>query len=410
MPTLSPVNSQIPPHGGRLCERLVHGDGAHQLLEEANGLHSIAIDRRDLANLRLLGLGILSPLNGFMTQPEYDSVVEHMRLSDGLPWTIPITLQIGAIEASQLRTTQRVSLVFGKRIIAVMDIADVYEPDRTIEAKRVYGTDEPQHPGVNIVYEQGEFYVGGDVHVIDLAFDLEGEIAPYFISPRQTRKLFTERNWRRVVAFQTRNPIHRAHEYLQKCALEMVDGLFINPLAGETKSDDIDVFTRFDCYEQLITNYYPKDRVLLGAFPASMRYAGPREAVFHAICRKNYGCTHFIVGRDHAGVGSYYGTYDAQRIFDEFRPDEIGIEPIRFDHAFFCRVCGSMASSKTCPHPDKDHMTLSGTKVREMIARGQSPPPEYTRPEIAKTLIRKAGKGATAHAGGNRKTRRRVKR
>jgi len=378
---------QIAPHGGELCERLVSKEESPQLEYEAQTLPRISIGRRTLSDLRLLGNGALSPLKGFMTRAEYERVIHEMRLPNGLVWSIPITLQIGALEASELKAANRVALTYQGRTVAVMEIAEVYQPDRTEEALSVYGVDDPRHPGVNALYEQGEFYVGGDVKVLDLLLSEEGKLAEYCLSPRQTRELFAARKWQRVVAFQTRNPIHRAHEYLQKCALETVDGLLIHPLIGETKADDIDAATRFRCYEEIVTGYFPQEKVLLGAFPASMRYAGPKEAIFHAICRKNYGCTHFIVGRDHAGVGSYYGTYDAQLIFDRFDPAELGIEPIRFEHAFYCRICRGMATSKTCPHEAAHHVVLSGTKVREMLGKGEAPPPEFTRPDVAKILI-----------------------
>jgi len=335
----------------------------------------------------MLGMGAYSPLQGFMGREDYERVVEEMRLANGLVWSIPVTLAAGALEMRDLKGASRLALTYRSRPVAVMEVTEVYQPDKAREAVEVYGVDDPRHPGVRALFEQGEFYLAGPVAVLDLALDEEGELAPYFLAPRETRRLFSERGWKSVVAFQTRNPIHRAHEYLQKCALEMVDGLLIHPLVGATKEDDIDAVTRFRCYRRLIDSYFPAERVLLAAFPASMRYAGPREAVFHALCRKNYGCTHFIVGRDHAGVGSFYGTYDAQRIFERFDPAEIGIHPLKFEHAFFCKKCGGMATARTCPHSESDHVTLSGTKVRELLQQGEAPPPEFTRPEVAEILV-----------------------
>lgn len=381
-------SSPIPPHGGALVERLVAPQQREELVREAAKLPQLPIDRRVLSDVRMLGIGAYSPLEGFMRQEEYDRVVWDMRLPSGLVWPIPITLAIGAVEAHDLNGAQRAALTYRGRPVAIIEIADIYQPDKRIEARQVYGVDDPRHPGVRAVYEQGEFYLGGPVHVIDLALDLEGELAPYFLSPKETRQFFHERGWRSIVAFQTRNPIHRAHEYLQKCALELVDGLLVHPLAGATKEDDIDVTTRFACYKKLLEDYYPAERILLAAFPASMRYAGPREAVFHALCRQNYGCTHMIVGRDHAGVGDYYGTYDAQKIFERFSPGEIGIQPLPFEHAFFCTACQGMATRRTCPHDDSRHVILSGTKVRQMLQNGKMPPPEFTRPEIADILMR----------------------
>lgn len=379
--------SLIPPHGGALVERLASPQEHDRLLAKAHELPKVPIGARELSDLKLLGNGAFSPLDGFMGRRRYESVVSEMRLESGLVWSIPITLAVDSVTYRELRGADRIALCYQGTIVATLDVVEAFVPDKVREALSVYGTDDPAHPGVNALYASGEHYLGGPVTVFRAAYGF-GPLQNAELSPRQTREAFSQREWRTVVAFQTRNPIHRAHEYLQKCALEIVDGLLIHPLVGETKSDDLDAPTRFLCYEKVVTHYFPRQRVLLSAFPASMRYAGPREAIFHALCRKNYGCTHFIVGRDHAGVGSYYGTYDAQLIFNRFRPEEIGITPLKFEHAFYCRACAGMASAKTCPHGSENHVILSGTAVREMIRRGEAPPPEFTRPEVAEILIK----------------------
>jgi sulfate adenylyltransferase len=370
----------IAPHGGELVDRTVSGDEAARLEQEARSLPRVRLTEKQTADLDMIASGALSPLTGFMVRADYDRVVEDMHLANGLPWAMPVTLAAPA-DASGDRLALESS---DGELLAVMDVAERFTADREREAELVYRTTEDAHPGVAQILAEGGDLVGGPVTVFRRP-------APAFpersLDPADTRAAFEERGWTRVVGFQTRNPVHRAHEYIQKCALETVDGLLLHPLVGKTKGDDIPADVRMKCYEALLEGYYPADRTLLAVFPAAMRYAGPREAVWHAICRKNYGCSHFIVGRDHAGVGNYYGTYDAHHIFDEFEPHELDIEPMFFDHTFFCRTCGNMASAKTCPHDKDSHVFLSGTKVREMLGKGEIPPVEFTRPEVAQILI-----------------------
>ena len=382
-----PDHTTIAPHGGVLVDLLVPEDRREAARAEAAHLPKLAVNARETSDLELLTVGALSPLTGFVGEDDYVAVLETMHLSNGLAWSIPVTLSLTDDDVKRIGAGGSVALLpsEGADPIAIVDVAEVFKRDRQKEASGVFGTEDLEHPGVQALHDAGDFCLAGTVRA--LALPEHDDFLPYRLTPAQTRAAFAERGWRTVVGFQTRNPIHRAHEYLQKCALEIVDGLLVHPLVGATKGDDVPADVRMRCYEALFESYYPKDRAMVSVFPAAMRYAGPREAIWHAICRKNYGCTHFIVGRDHAGVGSYYGTYDAQRIFEEFEPGELGITPLMFEHSFWCNACEGMASPKTCPHGEDERVSLSGTKVREMLRAGERPPPEFSRPEVADILI-----------------------
>ena len=377
--------ASILPHGGTLVNRWATDKERQDWLRDITSMKRIELNRREISDLEMIGVGAFSPLEGFMGEGDYTSTRERMRLTNGLPWTIPVTLAVSKDEERDLHAGDEVALFEGDRPLGILHLAEKYTPDKEREAAEVYGTKEAAHPGVRAVYDQGEVYLGGKITLLDRPKDIP--FKDHRLDPLETRALFIERGWKRIVAFQTRNPVHRAHEYIQKCAMEICDGLLLHPLVGETKGDDIPAAVRMDCYKVLLEHYYPKDRSVLSVLPANMRYAGPREAIFHAIMRKNYGCTHFIVGRDHAGVGSYYGTYDAHYIFDNFTAEEMAITPLFFDHTFFCKICDSMASAKTCPHDKANHVALSGTKVREMLSKGERPPKEFSRPEVADILI-----------------------
>ena len=381
------THETIEPHGGTLIDLLAPHADTERLADDAATLPQVVVNHRELSDLEMLANGALSPLTGFQGERDYHSILETMHLTNGLVWTIPVTLSVSDAELATVKQADRLALLshHGGDPLATLEVSEVFARDRAKEAKGVFGTEDLEHPGVKALHDAGDHCVAGELRVIRLP--QHHDFVRYRLTPAETRAEFERRGWKRVVGFQTRNPIHRAHEYIQKCALEIVDGLLVHPLMGATKGDDVPADVRMRCYEALFEDYYPKDRAMISVFPAAMRYAGPKEAIWHAIARKNYGCTHFIVGRDHAGVGSYYGTYDAQRIFEEFEPDELGITPLMFEHSFWCNRCEGMGSPKTCPHGEEDRVSLSGTKVREMLRAGEKPPQEFSRPEVAQILI-----------------------
>lgn len=379
-------------HGGTLINRILEGAERERWLAKAATLPKLEVDAWALSDIEMIAIGGFSPLEGFMTQADYEGVVNNCHLKSGFVWSIPVTLAVTPQQAQDLKGD--VALAASGNVVAILHLEESFGPDKAREAQQVFRTTDETHPGVKRLNTIGAVYLAGKISVVNRP--KATTFLPYRLDPKDTRRIFAERGWKRIVAFQTRNPIHRAHEYIQKCALEICDGILLHPIVGETKGDDISAAVRMKSYEVLLENYYPKDRVLLAVNPASMRYGGPREAIFHALIRKNYGCTHFIVGRDHAGVGKFYGTYDAQKIFDDFPAGDIGIIPLNFENTAYCTVCLGMVSSKTCPHPAQKHVSLSGTRVRELLVAGTLPPPEVSRPEVAAVLIEAMRQAASA--------------
>jgi sulfate adenylyltransferase len=395
------MSALVEPHGGVLVDRFVAPSETAAFRERAQLLPRLDLDAREIADLEMIATGASSPLTGFLGFADYESVVERMRLSDGTVWPLPVTLSLTEQGSSALVPGTEAALFGQGRLWGTIEVSEIYDRDALAEARAVYGTVDPSHPGVAYLLSRPRWVVGGPVRVLPLPEDL-----PFFarrLTPRELRSEIAARGWRSATGFQTRNPIHRAHEHLTKLAMEVTDGLVIHPLIGETKGGDVTAEVRFRAYETLVENYYPKDRTLLAAFPAAMRYAGPREAIYHALTRKNYGMTHFIVGRDHAGVGKFYSPYEAQAIFDRFLPGEIGITPLKLDSTFFCRTCDSTASARTCPHDASHRLELSGTRVRELLESGGELPRQFTRPEIA-TILRDHYRGnghGNGHGNGN---------
>jgi len=382
------MSNLVPPHGDRLLPLLAHSSEREDGIKEANALPKVRLNSREVSDLIMLAMGAFSPLEGFMGRGDYQRVVKEMRLSNNLLWPIPITLSVSKEEADKIKEGERITLLNPDEdeVMASMLVEEKYSCDKRAEALQVFGTDDEQHPGVKSIYEQDEIYLGGPIKVFS-----EGgypERFPEFARPADTRGIFADKGWTTIAAFQTRNPIHRSHEYLTKIALEVCDGLLIHPIVGRLKAGDIPAEVRMECYRVLLDNYYPKDRVVLKVYPMEMRYAGPREAILHAIIRQNYGCSHLIIGRDHAGVGSYYGPFDAQRIFDELIPGDLHIQPLKLDVTFWCRKCGAVASLKTCPHSDEEHLIISGTTLREMLAKGERPPEQFSRKEVLDILTK----------------------
>ncbi len=382
------MSKLVPAHGGKLIPKLLSGSALIQEIEKAKHLSAVRLSSRETSDLIMIGMGAFSPLGGFMGQDDYEKVVTEMHLANGTLWPIPITLSVTSEQADSLNVGQEVALIDDEsdQLMGTMKIEDKYFYDKKKEARLVFRTEDEAHPGVAKVYRQGDVLLGGPINVVSEG-DYPTLYGADYAHPAETRRIFEEKGWSSVAAFQTRNPLHRSHEYCTKIALEVSDGLFLHPLVGKLKDDDVPADVRMKCYQVLLEKYYPKDRVVMKVYPMEMRYGGPREAVLHAIFRQNFGCSYMIIGRDHAGVGKYYGPFDAQEIFKEIGEHELYIKPLNIDWTFWCYKCEGMASMKTCPHPKEDRCLISGTEIRRMLAAGEMPPKEFGRPEVLEILI-----------------------
>lgn len=381
------MSELIKPHGGELKPLLLKGSELAAAKEKAASLPQVKMTSKESSDLIMMAMGAFSPLNGFMKKADYQGVVENMEMADGTLWPIPVALAVDSDEAAELEEGQEVALVDDENegVMGIMKIEEKFSYDKDNEAQKVFGTTETEHPGVERIQSQGNLYIGGAVQALS-----EGwypDEFPEFARPAETRAIFEERGWSTVTAFQTRNPLHRSHEYLIKIAMEVSDGVFVHPIVGALKPGDIPADIRMKCYRALLDNYLPQENTVLKVYPMEMRYGGPKEAILHGIIRQNFGCSHMIIGRDHAGVGDYYGAFDAHDIFDKLKPGALELKPLKLDWSFWCYKCGEMASMKTCPHGKDDRCLISGTQLREMLGNGEEPPKEYSRPETIEILM-----------------------
>ena len=381
------MHNQIAPHGGELVNCTLTGEKRDFWIKKSKELPSVIIDNSILSDIDMIACGAMSPIEGFMCRDDYNHVIEHMRLTSGLPWSLPIVLGVSPDQADEFDVDAQIALKDEKEnLIAILHLQEKYIVNKEREAAFVYKTKNTDHPGVDyLINKRGDVLLGGDIDVINTP--QRSKFNEYRLTPLETRHEFEQRGWSKIVAFQTKRPIHRTHEYIQKCALEICDGLLIHPLVCETEENNVPADVRMKSYNALIENYYPENRVVLSVFPSAVKYAGPREAVFHAIVHKNYGCTHFIIGRDHAGVRGYYGAYDAQEIFKEFGSHEMEITPLFFENMVYCKKCGNIVSQKTCLHSIDEHISYTDTQIFEMLNKSEPLTEEFTRPEVAKILI-----------------------
>lgn len=382
------MSKLVPPHGGGdLKPLLLEGDALKAAKAKAKDLPEIKMSSRETGDVLMMGIGAFTPLDGFMNEADYNGVVENMQLANGVFWPLPVTLSTTEGQAENTKIGDEVALLDEEsgNLMAILTVESKYTADRKKECLSSFGTDEMDHPGVQSVMGQENVNIGGKLQVISQG-DFPTKYASIYKTPAETRAIFESKGWRDVAAFQTRNPMHRSHEFLAKIAIEILDGVLIHQILGKLKPGDIPAETRTECIDILAEKYFVKDTVVQAGYPMEMRYAGPKEALLHALFRQNYGCSYQIVGRDHAGVGDYYGAFDAQHIFNDIPRHALETRPLKIDWTFFCYKCGGMASMKTCPHGKDDRLLLSGTKLRKMLSEGEEPPAEFSRPEVVKVL------------------------